>query len=79
MAESAFYPKGPRPAHIPAPSWEWYKPDAEEYKFISGAMKEHVDMGGLMLRKIGGGDEGETHYDRIVREQLGHKIRRRAN
>ncbi len=57
QAESAFYPKGPRPLHIPAPAWEWYKPEADEYKWLSGAIKEHVDQGGLLIRKIGGGGE----------------------
>ncbi len=50
-AESAFYPKGPRPAHIPAPSWEWYKPAPDEYKWLSGPIKDHVDQGGLLIRK----------------------------
>ena len=76
-AESSFYPKGPRPKHIPAPSWEWYKPEADEYKFLSGPIKDHVDMGGLLLRKIGGGGEEELPYDKIVREHLGHTIKRR--
>lgn len=50
---SAFYPKGPRPSHIPAPSHEWYKPDAEEYKKLDKYMRrDHVDKGGLLLRKL---------------------------
>ena len=49
-AHSAFYPKGPRPMHIPAPAWEWYKPIGDAYKKLSVAMKEHVDQGGLDLR-----------------------------
>lgn len=52
-AYSAFYPKGPRPAHIPAPSHEWYKPVGEELASMSEAMQEHVAKGGLNLRKIG--------------------------
>jgi hypothetical protein len=51
---SAFYPKGPRPPHIEPPSYEWYKPVGAEYDALSEIMKtEHVDRGGLILRKIG--------------------------
>jgi hypothetical protein len=30
------------------PEWEWYKPE----KLPKGEMREHVQMGGLLLRKI---------------------------
>lgn len=30
------------------PEWEWYKPE----KLPKGEMREHVEMGGLLLRKI---------------------------
>jgi hypothetical protein len=50
-AYSSMYPNGPRPPHIPEPSWEWYRPDAEEMKFLSGAMREHVERGGLEIRR----------------------------
>lgn len=63
MAESAFYPKGPRPAHIPAPSWEWYKVErwevigehrveTREYHNLDPGLKDHVDKGGLLIRKL---------------------------
>lgn len=51
FARSSFYPKGPRPPHMPAPSWEWYRPDAEEVERLSDAMREHVRQGGLCIRK----------------------------
>lgn len=50
MMHSSFYrvPKG-----SPDPTWEWYKPDAEEYATLSKATREdHVDRGGLLLRRI---------------------------
>jgi hypothetical protein len=52
MATSAFYPKGPRPPHIPPPAWEWFRPVGSEYRKLSAAMREHVDKGGLDIRKI---------------------------
>jgi hypothetical protein len=51
MAVSAMYPKGPRPPHVPAPAWEWFKPTGKDYARLSPAMKEHVDAGGLDIRK----------------------------
>ncbi len=51
MAESSFYPKGPRPPHIPPPQWEWYTPLEGEYRRLNRDMREHVDKGGLMIRK----------------------------
>lgn len=50
-AYSSFYPKGPRPAHIPAPEWEWYRPDDDETSKCNAATKEHIRMGGLLLRR----------------------------
>jgi hypothetical protein len=52
MCYSAFYPKGPRPAHIPAPSHEWYKPDTLRIAQMAPAMREHINKGGLDLRRI---------------------------
>lgn len=52
---SAFYPNGPRPQHIPAPTHEWYSPDDKERKRLrrtSPALHEHVERGGLLIRKI---------------------------
>jgi hypothetical protein len=33
------------------PQFEWFKPIGSEYNKLSRAMKEHVDKGGLDLRK----------------------------
>lgn len=66
MAESNFYPKGPRPSHIQAPVWEWYTPEASEYKFLSGPIKEHVDKGGLLIRKIDGAGNAKLHKNEVV-------------
>src|SRR6516165_7878562 len=46
---SAFYPSGPRPPRIPAPSHEWYRPSPEEAKKMSEAMQQHIAKGGLDL------------------------------
>lgn len=51
-AQSSFYPKGPRPAHIPPPSIEWYRPSQEEIAGLDPAMREHVGKGGLLMRAI---------------------------
>ena len=51
MATSAFYPKGAPPSHITEPAWEWFKPTGSEYRKLSRAMREHVDKGGLDIRK----------------------------
>jgi hypothetical protein len=50
-AHSAGYPKGPRPPHIPAPTWEWYRPDAKEAAKLSPGMADHVAQGGLLIRR----------------------------
>lgn len=52
---SAFYPKGPRPSHIPAPTHEWYAPDEEERKRLRRerpGLYDHVSQGGLLIRPI---------------------------
>ena len=51
-AYSSFYPKGPRPARIPAPSWEWYKPSDAEVSAMPESWRDHFRRGGLNLRKI---------------------------
>jgi hypothetical protein len=53
MAESEFYPEErPLPPHIPMPpAWEWFKPVGRQYRKLSWAMREHIDKGGLDLRK----------------------------
>lgn len=53
MAQSMMYPKHDRPAHIPAPTFEWYKPTeaeaAEADKEYPGSL-EHWKQGGLFMR-----------------------------
>jgi hypothetical protein len=34
------------------PTWEWYRPGKAELKRLSDVEREHVKMGGLLLRKI---------------------------
>lgn len=46
-AMSAFYRVSP----LLKPEWEWFKPVGSEYNKLNDAMKEHVDKGGLDLRK----------------------------
>lgn len=54
VAHSSFYPKGPRPPHIPEPAWEWYRmTDAEarrQEKKYPGSWHHH-EQGGLWIRK----------------------------
>jgi hypothetical protein len=33
------------------PMWEWFTPVGSEYNKLSDAMKEHIDKGGLDLRR----------------------------
>ena len=49
-AYSSFYPKAPRPFHILAPEWEWYKPTGKDFIRLSSEMKEHINNGGLDIR-----------------------------
>jgi hypothetical protein len=54
MAQSSFYPKGPKPAHIPNPDWEWYKPTLKQAKRKESKYPgtlDHVQRGGLLLRQ----------------------------
>lgn len=51
MAESSFYPRGPRPPWIGEPKWEWYKPDPDEVSKMSRSAQEHVGKGGLLMRR----------------------------
>lgn len=54
QAYSAFYPKGPRPSHIPEPAWEWYRPTPEGQRRIDRkhpGMMQHFKNGGLDIRK----------------------------
>ena len=51
MAQSAMYPKRPRPPHIPAPAWEWYKASEEEIEAMPEGHRQYYRDGGLAIRK----------------------------
>ena len=58
-AYSSFYPKGPRPAYIPPPAWEWYRPtdtelllEVEKHPKSEAGIRQHVEMGGLLMRQL---------------------------
>lgn len=51
LAQSSFYPRGPKPSHIPEPTWEWYSPTKAELVAMSEETLKHVKNGGLLLRE----------------------------
>lgn len=51
-AHSLGYPNGPRPAHVPPPTFEWYKPTEKQARRMGEEMAYHVSRGGLALRPI---------------------------
>lgn len=56
LAYSAMYPAGERPAHIPPPSWEWYRPTEKEAREVDARAPgslDHARNGGLFLRRKG--------------------------
>lgn len=59
IAHSSFYPKAPRPEHIPPPAWEWYAPNLKQAKKkekkYPGTLA-HVQNGGLLLRRRTGAE-----------------------
>ena len=48
MAQSCMYRV---PADSPEPQWEWFKPCGSEYRKLSRQMRDHVDKGGLDIRR----------------------------
>ena len=48
MAQSSFY--RPEMEHA-SPAWEWFKPVGSEYRKLNRDMREHVDKGGLDIRR----------------------------
>lgn len=57
MMRSMMYPPEPWPEHdgygeaIPTePTWEWYQPDPVELAGVEDGVREHVELGGLLLR-----------------------------
>lgn len=63
QAESAFYPQGPKPPHIPEPAWEWvtFSGDIEK---LPPMQREHARLGGLFLQKIGSAEKLPEGYER---------------
>lgn len=51
-AYSRFYPAGPLPEGTVV-EWEWYRPSKAEARRLRKPMREHVAMGGLVLRRRG--------------------------
>lgn len=47
----------------PEPVYEWRKPTPKQYKRMSPAMREHIDMGGLEIYPITNVPERETESD----------------
>jgi hypothetical protein len=45
----------------PIPKWEWFKPIGSEYNKLSRDMKEHVDKGGLDIRRKPEPDAAVSH------------------
>lgn len=42
----------PVPVELGEPAWQWYTPDAAEIRTLSRGEREHVNLGGLLLRPI---------------------------
>lgn len=55
-AVSSCYPEGPRPAHIPPPAFEWYRPTPKQARRMGREMADHVARGGLALRPVRAGN-----------------------
>ncbi len=49
------------------PTHEWYTPDADELKTFSAGMRQHVEQGGVVLRKI---EPFESSRDQMLRRLL---------
>lgn len=51
-AYSMMYPSNPMPDVLRScPLWLWYRPSLTEYMKEQPQTREHIDMGGLLLRK----------------------------
>jgi hypothetical protein len=74
MAQSSMYPKAPRPSHVAAPSFEWYRPvHIDELADLSPATLDHLKRGGLLLRPrtdrepVKHGGEEFNNWDEVAR------------
>jgi hypothetical protein len=58
-SRSMMYPPEPWPDDHPAlangapATWEWYSPSEDERRGLNAETREHVNKGGLLLRRIG--------------------------
>lgn len=48
LAQSSMY----RVDQAQRPGYEWYKPDKKEFNNLDEGMKDHVNRGGLLLRRV---------------------------
>ncbi len=62
MAQSSFY----RVDQNLIPTYEWYRPDQAELAGLDEGVRDHVQRGGLILRRIDG----------AMREKYGYRTRR---
>lgn len=62
MARSQFY----RVDQQLRPDYEWYRPEGKELKKLDAPTRDHVRLGGLVLRKL----------DAVGRERHGYRLRR---
>lgn len=50
---SLMYPAPPVPQHvIDAVAWEWFKPTRRAVRRMEPEMRQHIEMGGLELRRL---------------------------
>lgn len=53
QAVSLTYPESMPPRHaIESVKWEWYKPEDDEFAQLDDGSRQHVEMGGLLLRPL---------------------------
>lgn len=64
MARSRFY----RVAPGVVPSYEWYRPEGEPLAKLNLSTREHVELGGLLLRPIADRPKGPPILDAVARE-----------
>lgn len=50
---SIMYPPPPIPQHVlEAVEWEWFKPSDKAVRRMDSAMRDHIEKGGLELRRL---------------------------
>lgn len=58
------------PQHL-KPTWEWYKPVGAELDGLTESQRDHVQQGGLMLRKILSDEAEAKEQARATAKRLG--------